>query len=45
MLSLDEMNAMLRQMDQFPRSGCCNHGRPTHVEFTLAGLERMFERG
>jgi DNA mismatch repair protein MutL len=43
-LSADEMNALLRQMEQTPHSGQCNHGRPTYVELKLADIERLFGR-
>jgi len=43
-LNADEMNALLRQMEQTPRSGQCNHGRPTYIELKLADIERLFGR-
>ena len=43
-LSADEMNALLRQMEDTPGSGQCNHGRPTYVELKLADIERLFGR-
>ena len=43
-MRVDEMNALLRQMEATPLSGQCNHGRPTYVELKLADIERLFGR-
>jgi len=43
-LNATEMNALLREMEETPSAGQCNHGRPTYIELTRGDIERLFGR-
>lgn len=43
-LNVAEMNALLRQMEQTPNSGQCNHGRPTYIALKRGDIEKLFGR-
>jgi DNA mismatch repair protein MutL len=43
-LKPEEMDALLREMEDTPNSGQCNHGRPTYVELKLTDIEKLFGR-
>ena len=43
-VSADEMNALLRKIEDTPNATQCNHGRPVFIKLSLTDLERLFER-
>ncbi len=43
-MNADEMNALLRQMEETPNAAHCNHGRPTYIKLDLKDIEKLFGR-
>ena len=43
-LNIEEMNNLLRLMENTPNTGQCNHGRPTFIELSIKDIEKLFGR-
>ena len=43
-MKIDEMNDLLRKMEQNSFTGQCNHGRPTYIELNIYDIEKLFGR-
>jgi DNA mismatch repair protein MutL len=43
-LAINEMNSLLREMENVDHTGQCNHGRPTYIKLSLKDIEKLFER-
>ena len=43
-LTIEEMNSLLREMEVTPNSGQCNHGRPTSITLNVKQIEKLFQR-